>query len=203
MNYSVVHDTRQGTRAANQDRVAYSENEYGIFMVIADGMGGHARGDLAAQITVDSLIDSFNRQGQRRIDDPAAFIVLSMNFAHMAVNRMTRRKGLEANMPRTTCVACLVQNGYAYWGHVGDSRLYLFGDGDLLNRTVDHTTTDRLHQDGVVDENYQRLAHGQVFRCIGETKGRSSTWGPRRSLGPETPSCFVPTASGARSGRIG
>jgi len=180
MHYSIVHDTRQGTRPSNQDRVAYSENQNGIFMVIADGMGGHARGDVAAQITVDCLIDSFNRQGQEHIDDPAAFIVLSMNFAHLSVNRMTRMQGLDADMPRTTCVACLVQNGYAYWGHVGDSRLYLFGDDELLSRTVDHSTTDHMHQDGVVDEQYQRFAQGQVFRCIGGNRR------PVVSLGPET-----------------
>ena len=180
MHYSIVHDTRRGTRPSNQDRVAYSENKNGIFMVIADGMGGHARGDVAAQITVDCLIDSFNRQGQGRIEDPAAFIVLSMNFAHLSVNKMTRMQGLDTNMPRTTCVACLVQNGYAYWGHVGDSRLYLFSDDELLSRTVDHSTTDHLHQDDVVDEQSQRFAHGPVLRCIGGNRR------PVVSLGPET-----------------
>jgi serine/threonine protein phosphatase PrpC len=180
MRYSIVHDTRTGARSNNQDRVAFSENQNGIFMVVADGMGGHARGDAAAQITVDCLIESFNYQGQSRIDDPAAFIVLSMNFAHLSVNRMTRMEGLDDNMPRTTCVACLVQNGYAYWGHVGDSRLYMFGDGELLSRTVDHTTTDQLHQDSAVDEHFQRFGQGQVFRCIGGNKR------PVVSLGAET-----------------
>ena len=183
MHYSIVHDTRKGTRANNQDRVAYSENQHGIFMIIADGMGGHARGDIAAQITVDSLIDSFNRLGQDRIEDPAAFIVLSMNFAHLSVNRMTRMQGLQDDMPRTTCVVCLVQNGYAYWGHVGDSRLYLYGDGELLSRTVDHSTTDQMHQDGIVDEQYQRYAQGQVFRCIGGNKRPVVTLGPETHLG--------------------
>lgn len=180
MHYSIVHDTRRGTRRTNQDRVGYSENQNGIFMVVADGMGGHAMGDAAAQITVDCLMDSFNHRGQERIVDPAAFIVLSMNFAHLSVNKMTRMKGLEDDMPKTTCVACLVQNGYAYWGHVGDSRLYLFGDGELLSRTIDHSTTDQLHQDGIVDEQFQRFGEGQVFRCIGGHKR------PVVSLGPET-----------------
>ena len=180
MHYSIVHDSRRGTRPSNQDRVAYSENQLGAFMVVADGLGGHARGDMAAQIAVDCLIDSYVKQGQSQIDDPAAFIVLSMTYAHSTINRYSRKKGLDKDMPRTTCVACLVQNGYAYWGHVGDSRLYLFGDGDLLTRTIDHSTSDHLHQDGVVDEQFQRFGHSHLFRCIGGTKR------PVVSLGPET-----------------
>ncbi len=180
MHYSIVHDSRKGTRTNNQDRVAYSKNQLGAFMVVADGLGGHARGDMAAQIAVDCMIDSFVKQGQAQIDDPAAFIVLSMTYAHSMINRFSRKEGLDEDMPRTTCVACLVQNGYAYWGHVGDSRLYLLGDGELLTRTIDHSTTDHLHQEGVVDEQFQRFGHSQLFRCIGGTKR------PVVSLGPET-----------------
>lgn len=183
MNYSIVHDTRRGTRTNNQDRVAYSESQNGVLMVIADGMGGHTRGDVAAQITVDCLIDSFNKQGQERIENPAAFIVSSMNFAHLTLNLVSRKNGFDEDMPRTTCVACLVQNGYAYWGHVGDSRLYLFGDGELLSRTIDHSTTDQMHQDGVVDEQFQRFGQGQVLRCIGGNKRPVVTLGPETHLG--------------------
>ena len=179
-HYSIVHDSRKGARSSNEDRVAYSENQNGAFLVVADGLGGHAKGDMAAQITVDCMIESFDQQGQAKIEDPAAFIVLSMTYAHSTINRISRSQGLDDDMPRSTCVACLVQGGYAYWGHVGDSRLYLFGDSELLTRTIDHTTTDHLHYDGVVDEHVQRFGHSQLLRCIGGEKR------PVVSLGAET-----------------
>lgn len=180
MRYSITFDSKIGTRETNQDRAAYSENENGVFMVVADGLGGYAGGELAAQTVVDSLIRSFNEQGESIISDPSAFIVLSMNYAHSQVNKEARFRGFNASEPRTTCVTCLVQNGYAYWGHVGDSRLYLFSGDELLTRTIDHSTTDHMHQNGDIDEQFQRLGSGQLFRCVGGTKR------PVVTLGPET-----------------
>lgn len=180
MRYSITLDSRIGTRETNQDRVGYSENQNGVFMVVADGLGGYAGGDLAAQTVVDSLIRSFDEQGESIIADPPAFIVLSINYAHSLVTKEARLRGFNATEPRTTCVACLVQNGYAYWGHVGDSRLYLFSGDELLTRTIDHSTTDHMHQDGAVDEQFQRLGNGQLFRCIGGTRR------PVVTLGAET-----------------
>lgn len=180
MQYSIAKNSHRGTRDTNQDRVGYSENENGVFMVIADGLGGHAGGELAAQITVDSLLHSFDQLGDSLIADPPAFIVLSIMYAHSLVNKTARAQGFAQDSPRSTCVACLVQNGFAYWGHVGDSRFYLFNDEELLTRTVDHTTLDHLHQDGAIDEQLQRLGNSQLFRCIGGlTK-------PVVSIGPET-----------------
>ena len=183
MRYSIALHSEKGTRQTNQDRVAYSENENGVFMVVADGLGGYVGGELAAQTVVDSLIRSFDDLGDSKVDDPAAFIVLSMNYAHSLVIREARAHGFNPSEPRTTCVACLVQNGYAYWGHVGDSRLYLFNDGELLARTIDHSTTDHMHQDGVVDEQVQRLASGQLFRCLGGNRRPVVTLGPETHLG--------------------
>ena len=106
-----------------------------------------------------------------------------MNYAHSLIIKEARAHGFNPSEPRTTCVACLVQDGYAYWGHVGDSRLYLFNDGELLTRTIDHSTTDHMHQDGVVDERIQRLSNGQLFRCIGGNRRPVVTLGPETHLG--------------------
>lgn len=180
MRYSITLESQIGTRESNQDRVAYSESDNGVFMVIADGLGGYSGGELAAQTVVDSLIRSYEEQGESTISDPPAFIVLAMNYAHALVIKEARIRGLDPTEPRTTCVVCLVQNGFAYWGHVGDSRLYLFSGDELLMRTIDHSTTDHMHQNGAVDEQFQRLGSGQLFRCVGGTRK------PVVTLGPET-----------------
>ena len=52
--------------------------------------------------------------------------------------------------PRTTCVACIVQAGHAYWAHVGDSRLYLFRQGGLIGETKDHSKVQYLVDQGII-----------------------------------------------------
>ena len=71
--------------------------------------------------------------------------------------------------PRTTCVACLVQNDTAYWAHVGDSRFYLLRDGALLQRTRDHTPVEELLQSGLLSEEELRNhpLRNSVSRCLG------------------------------------
>jgi hypothetical protein len=80
-------------------------------------------------------------------------------------------------------VLCLVQDGYAYWAHVGDSRLYHFRKNKLLTRTLDHTATERLRTDGVITEE-EMLSHpekSRLLKCVGGPQK------PTISLGQEAP----------------
>jgi PPM family protein phosphatase len=180
MEYGVTHHTLPGTRSENQDRAAYAERDNAVLMVVADGLGGYVAGDMAAQTVVDTMIRSFEKVRSPTIQDPAAFLVLSISLAHTRINRRARQQGINVSHPRTTCVACLVQNGYAYWAHVGDSRLYHFRNGRFLTRTIDHSTTDPMYQDGILGEKESMRESGHLVRCVG---------GPKRpvvSLGAET-----------------
>lgn len=180
MNYGISHHTLPGARSVNQDRAAYAERDNAVLMVVADGLGGYVAGDMAAQTTVDTLIRSFEKVRSPTIQDPTAFLVLSISLAHSRVNRKARQQGINVSHPRTTCIACLVQNGYAYWAHVGDSRLYHFRDGRFLTRTVDHSTTDPMYQEGILNEKESMQESGHLVRCVG---------GPKRplvTLGAET-----------------
>lgn len=164
----------------NQDRAGYAERDNAVMMVVADGLGGYVAGDMAAQIVVDTLIGSFEKVRSPVIQDPAAFLVLSISLAHSRVNRKAKQEGITASYPRTTCVACVIQNGYAYWAHVGDSRLYHFRDQQFLTRTIDHSTTDPMYHEGIIGEKESMQESGHLVRCIG---------GPRRplvTLGAET-----------------
>jgi serine/threonine protein phosphatase PrpC len=71
--------------------------------------------------------------------------------------------------PRTTCVACLVQAGHAYWAHVGDSRLYLFRQGGLIGATKDHSKVQYLVDQGIIgaDEIGQHPDRNKIFSCLG------------------------------------
>lgn len=180
MDYGISHHTLPGARTVNQDRAAYAERDNAVLMVVADGLGGYVAGDMAAETVVDTMIRSFEKVRSPLIQDPTAFLVLSISLAHSRINRKARQQGINVSHPRTTCISCLVQNGYAYWAHVGDSRLYHFRNGRFLTRTVDHSTTDPMYQEGILNEKESMQESGHLVRCVG---------GPKRplvTLGAET-----------------
>ncbi|MFQ5936928.1 MAG: PP2C family protein-serine/threonine phosphatase, partial [Acidiferrobacterales bacterium] len=149
---------------------------------VADGLGGHAGGDVAAEALTHTAVRAFGRIKQPLITQPSAFLALTILQAHNAIAQHSRAHTPDLE-PRTTCVLCLVQGGYAYWAHVGDSRLYHFREGNVLARTLDHTTTERLREDGVITEE-EMLSHpdkGRLLKCVGGPQK------PTISLGQETP----------------
>ena len=133
MRYQHAITNRLGNRQSNQDRCLIRHGKEAVLLVVADGMGGHARGDLAAQTAVDTFSRLF-RQHKGRFQDPHDFLRNAMEQAHDRVTRvgLAQHPPIE---PRTTCVACLVQGQQAWWAHVGDSRLYLLREGRVVLRT--------------------------------------------------------------------
>ena len=126
MNYTIVQESRIGGREINQDRVAWLATPDAVLMVVADGMGGHLQGEVAAQIAIDTMIERFRAEAKTLLADPARFLVATLNQVHQAiVNYATECRIPPHAAPRTTCIACVVQNGQAIWAHAGDSRLYL------------------------------------------------------------------------------
>ena len=167
MKVLTAFTNRLGNRVSNQDRHLVLERPDSVLLVVADGMGGHARGELAAQATVDSLKRSFTSQALP-VADPVSFLQSAFETAHLEVIDAGRSCTPPVS-PRTTCVACLVQGNRAYWAHLGDSRLYLVRNAALLARTRDHTPVQDLLQRGAISETELR-AHplrNSVSRCIG------------------------------------
>ncbi len=180
MRFQLAHHSLKGSRPTNQDRIAYAERDNSILMVLADGLGGYDGGALAAETLTQSIVRAFESVRQPVIDKPSAFLALAIMQAHKTILK-NGSAHVPPISPRTTCVVCLVQRGYAYWAHVGDSRLYHFRDNSLLQRTFDHSTTEQMHLDGLLSEDEMRLhpEKGHLLKCVG---------GPRRptiSLGTE------------------
>jgi len=167
MNMITALTNRLGNRSSNQDRCLILERFGRVLLVVADGMGGHARGDLAAQTAIDSLSRSFLAR-RDVIDDPEAFLKNALHSAHMEVVDAGRADNPPVN-PRTTCVVCLIQGDQACWAHVGDSRLYLLRGAALLTRTRDHTPVEELLQSGAIVEEDLRThpLRNSVSRCLG------------------------------------
>jgi PPM family protein phosphatase len=138
-----------GDREENQDRAAVQAERDGLLLVVADGMGGHVGGSLAAEVAVDSLCRSFKSAAADA--DPEALLSEALATAHDEVVSIGEEVSV-GSRPRATCAVCLVSGGRATWGHVGDSRVYLLRGGAVLTRTRDHTPIEGLLQDGLISE---------------------------------------------------
>ena len=172
MKFTLFHESRIGKRPYQQDRLAHWQTKDALFMAVADGMGGHAHGEVAAQVAVDCLGAAFRNEAKPRVADPDKFLFTTISRAHAMILHQTQRQGLvyeQANSPRTTIVACLVQGGYAYWSFVGDSRLYVIRDGRILTRTRDHTPVQMLIDAGRIREEAAATHpdRNKLLQCLG------------------------------------
>jgi len=169
MRFLIYQDSRQGPRKSNQDRLAYSYSRDALFLVVADGMGGHLHGEIAAHIAVQFLIEAFQKQARPHLEDPHRFLIDAITNAHLAIISYAEGKQL-LETPRTTCVACVIQSGTAYWAHVGDSRLYLIRDGRVDTVTKDHSRVQQLIDMGRVREEAaaNHPDRNKVFNCLGQ-----------------------------------
>jgi protein phosphatase len=147
-------------RAQNEDRFAARPP---LFLV-ADGMGGQAGGEVAAQLVVDQLLADVDR-GELR-DGPTIADVLQR-----ANQEVRRRAALDPSLQGmgTTCTAVVVLDGKAHVIHVGDSRAYLLRDEKLIRLTDDHTAVDRMRREGILTaEQAETHPHRHVLsRAVG------------------------------------
>jgi PPM family protein phosphatase len=168
MKFSIYQESRKGARKANQDRVGYSYSRDSLLMMLADGMGGHLHGEVASQIAVQFLTEAFQREARPRLADPFQFLTKAITNAHHALVDYAQVRTL-TDTPRTTCVACVVQEGLAYWAHVGDSRLYHVREGRIQAQTRDHSRVQMLVDAGRIREEAV-AAHpdrNKIFNCLG------------------------------------
>jgi serine/threonine protein phosphatase PrpC len=146
--------TLPGHRTENQDRVDVVAGNEALLMVVVDGMGGHAHGARAAEVTVATLKEAFAEM-TLPVFDPQGFLTLSLARAHDRVVKLGDGVALD-HKPRATCAVCLVQDGGAYWAHVGDSRIYQLRDGAIKARTRDHSHVELLLREGLITEGEMR-----------------------------------------------
>lgn len=156
-----------GHREENQDRVAVASAPGAVFLVVVDGMGGHADGALAAATACASLLASFHRERVPLLD-PLGFLHRALGKAHDDVCELGYGLKVEER-PRATCAVALVQQGCGFWGHIGDSRIYHLRQGAVLDRTRDHSHVEGLLQEGSIsaDEVRRHPMRNFVEYCIG------------------------------------
>ena len=168
MKYAIAQDTRIGARNSNQDRIGCWSTDQTLLLAVADGLGGHLHGELAAELAVAIFGAAFAREAQPRLADPAAFLARALAAGHVAILREAERRSLP-DSPRTVIVACVVQDGYVWWTHVGDSRLYLLREGRVVHRTRDHTVVQQLIDSGRIREEAisSHPERNRLLQCLG------------------------------------
>jgi len=140
-----------GDREDNQDRVTVSAAEQAALLVVIDGMGGHSDGSRAADTALKSLLESF-RQTSLPMFDPLGFLHMALSRAHDDVAKLGNGQTIDTR-PRATTAVCLVQEGAAFWAHIGDSRVYHMRHGKILERTRDHSHVELLLREGKITED--------------------------------------------------
>jgi PPM family protein phosphatase len=150
--------------AFEPDDAALLESRGRLF-VVADGMGGHARGDVASRIAVETLRDTYY-EPQRSEPLPEALRV-SVELANEAVYRESRLSAGE--QMGTTLTALVIRDRDAFLAHVGDSRAFLVRGRQIRQLTEDHSLVAELVRDGVLssaEAEHHPKAH-VILRALG------------------------------------
>lgn len=183
MKFTVYQNSRIGTRRENQDRVAYAYSKEALLLVLADGMGGHHRGEIAAQTAVDVLTESFRHVALPIVSDPFKFLRQHILQVHDMIEQRAAFEDMPES-PRTTVVAAILQHDTLYCAHAGDSRLYLLRDGKPLFCTEDHSKVRALYRKGLLPRE-QLQGHpdrGLIYNCVGGDKAPQIELAPKRAL---------------------
>lgn len=155
--------------------MGYCYTRESVLFVLADGMGGHPEGEVAAQIAIQTVSAMFQRQAKPTLKDVQEFLSTALLGAHHQILRYGTTKDM-LDTPRTTLVIAVVQDGRASWIHCGDSRLYLVRGGELLMRTRDHSY---LELRNAAIAGLERVNRNVLFTCLGSpTKPLYDVAGP-------------------------
>jgi len=167
MRFSVFQVSRKGGRPVNEDRMGYCYTRDAALFLLADGMGGHPQGEVAAQLALQVVSAAFQQEAKTGIKDVRAFLSSAVLLAHRQILAYAAHKSMQ-DTPRTTFVAALIQNDAASWVHCGDSRLYMVRDGEILARTRDHSYMEQRTQDVPPGaKTGDKTNRNVLFTCLG------------------------------------
>ena len=156
--------SKTGGREINEDSVAVVERDGKYCFAVADGLGGHGRGEAASQAATAAFEREFG------CDESSAGEFLNRAFlsAQDAVMELQKIEHARFEM-KTTAVALAITDGKCAWGHIGDSRLYAFKKNKVKARTMDHSVPQMLALSGEIREKKIRKHpdRNRLLRVIG------------------------------------
>ncbi len=162
-------------RKTNEDRMitiipedAQVLAQKGALFVVADGLGGHTKGDVASEIAVNAVREYYYQDATA---DNGASLLAAMKHANTLVYEGNMAQSIqdEEKMMGTTCVAAVLSGNTIYVANVGDSRTYIIRNGQVLQISQDHTPqAEQLRAGTITEEQAQAMAtNNQITRCFG------------------------------------
>lgn len=131
--------SQYGSREANEDSIYASASDGRGLFVVADGLGGHGKGDVASALAVSTFMETFSNRSESL---PSLFSKAFLN-AQTAILAEQARTGSPFQMKTTVCTLA-VDGSELMWGHIGDTRLYAFSRNKVKVRTLDHSVPQML-----------------------------------------------------------
>ncbi|UCH23746.1 MAG: serine/threonine-protein phosphatase [Deltaproteobacteria bacterium] len=151
-------------RKKNEDRHIIKKMPGGsVLIAVADGLGGEVAGDRAAEIAIETLTGL--RPGSNDIEKSLDYLVKEADLTILKeVEKDTSLAGMS-----TTVTGTLIDNGNAYWVHVGDSRLYKLRDQKFIQITKDHNLAQFLIEEGEITKEQARKhpTRHYLYQCVG------------------------------------
>lgn len=143
---------KAGGRKVNEDSCVQAEKEDKFCFVIADGLGGHRGGEIASKTASEAFVDAFLARPSVNREVLQDYLEYARSKLQVTEENINKKGSL-----KTTLVTLLVNGRKAVWAHIGDSRLYLFREGELIFQTRDHSVPQRLADSGAISHSEIRF----------------------------------------------
>lgn len=165
------------TRPNNEDRYCIAENP--TLFIVADGMGGHAAGEIASQIAIDATLDQIKKadsppeqfvgEYNKNISDAANRLASAVRLANQVIYKTAQDNKAWRGMGTTITVVWPVANDKIAIAHVGDSRIYLIRDNKIKRLTRDHSIIEEQIDQGLITEKQvpNSGVKNIITRCLG------------------------------------
>lgn len=154
-------------RKANQD--SFRMDEENTFYIVADGMGGHAGGELASKITVDTIAEYLVHDKEATSSQtPQDLIIGAIHRANAAVYSQAQENPKLRGMG-TTVLVLYFEKDMMYIGHVGDSRVYFVRGNEIWQLTRDHSLVNEKFKAGIITRDQMRSDKSKnvITRSVG------------------------------------
>ena len=156
--------SKTGGRDNNEDSAISVESNHNYCFVVADGLGGHGKGEVASQL----VAEVFEREFWANSVNNENFIIDTFQKAQDEVVELQQLQRETGGM-KTTAVVLTIVEGQCDWGHIGDSRLYIFNENKVKLRTLDHSVPQMLVAAGAIKEKHisTHPDRNRILRAIG------------------------------------
>lgn len=167
MQFFTARITAAGGRKFNEDNYGFERLEQAGCWVVADGLGGHKGGAAASKAAVQAVLQCFRENPGSSSEDVRQYIDAANNKIISVQEEDVRMVSM-----RTTLVILASNYSSAVWGHVGDSRLYMFRQGRLIYQTKDHSVPQSLVDAGYItaDQIRGHEERNRLLKALGQPR---------------------------------